>query len=254
MSTAVAAERQGAVLVVSINRPERRNAVNQAVAQAIAAAMDTLDADPSLRAGIITGRGGCFCSGMDLVAFLDGERPEIPGRGFAGVTETPPRKPLIAAVEGFALAGGCELALACDLIVAAEDASFGLPEVSRGLVAGSGGLVRLPRRIPPGIAMEYVLTGARMDARTAHGWGLVNRLCVPGAALETSLSLAESIAENAPLSVEMSKRIVMESPAWPAAETWRRQAPLVESVVASHDAREGARAFAEKRTPRWSGS
>ena len=150
--------------------------------------------------------------------------------GFAGVTETPPRKPLIAAVEGFALAGGCELALACDLIVAAENASFGLPEVARGLVAGSGGLVRLPRRIPPGIAMEYALTGERMDARTAHGWGLVNRLCAPGAALETALSLAASIARNAPLSVEMSKRIVSESPSWSAAETWQRQAPLVESV------------------------
>lgn len=254
MSPAVAVERQGAVLVVSIDRPERRNAVNQAVAQAIAAAMDVLDADPSLRAGIITGRGGCFCSGMDLIAFLDGERPEIPGRGFAGITETPPRKPLIAAVEGFALAGGCELALACDLIVAGETASFGLPEVARGLVAGSGGLVRLPQRIPPAIAMEYALTGEKMDARTAHGWGLVNRLCAPGAALETALSLAAKIARNAPLSVEMSKRIILESPAWPAEETWQRQAPLVEAIVATDDAREGARAFAEKREPRWSGS
>lgn len=254
MAPEVAVGQRGAVLVVTIDRPARRNAVNQAVAQAVAAAMDRLDAEPSVRVGIITGAGGCFCAGMDLIAFLEGERPEIPGRGFAGVTETPPRKPLIAAVEGFALAGGCELALACDLIVAAENASFGLPEVTRGLVAGSGGLVRLPRRIPPAIGLEYALTGEHMDARTAHGWGLVNRLTAPGAALDGALALAESIVKNAPLAVEMTKRIVGESPSWTADETWNRQAPLVESVLGTDDAREGARAFAEKRTPRWSGT
>lgn len=254
MSQEVAVERHGATLVVAIDRPSRRNAVNRSVALAVAGAMDLLDADTSLRVGIITGRGGCFCSGMDLIAFLDGERPEIEGRGFAGVTETPPRKPLIAAVEGFALAGGCELALACDLIVAAEDASFGLPEVTRGLVAGSGGLVQLPRRIPPAIALEYALTGERMDARTAHGWGLVNRLTAPGTALEGALALAERIVKNGPLAVAMTKRIVSESPAWPAADIWTLQAPLVESVLATDDAREGALAFAEKREPRWSGT
>lgn len=254
MAPEVAVEQRGATLVVTIDRPARRNAVNQSVAQAVAAAMDWLDADPALRVGIITGAGGCFCAGMDLIAFLEGERPEIPGRGFAGITETPPRKPLIAAVEGFALAGGCELALACDLIVAAENASFGLPEVTRGLVAGSGGLVRLPRRIPPAIALEYALTGERMDARTAHGWGLVNRITAPGAALDGALALAESIVKNGPLAVEMTKRIVVESPSWTSDETWSRQAPLVESVLATDDAREGARAFAEKRAPRWSGT
>ncbi len=254
MAPEVVVEQRGATLVVTIDRPARRNAVNQSVALAIAAAMDWLDADPALRVGIITGGGGCFCAGMDLIAFLDDERPEIPGRGFAGVTETPPRKPLIAAVEGFALAGGCELALACDLIVAAENASFGLPEVTRGLVAGSGGLVRLPRRIPPAIALEYALTGERMDARTAHGWGLVNRITAPGAALDGALALAESIVKNGPFAVEMTKRIVVESPSWTSDETWRRQAPLVESVLATDDAREGARAFAEKRAPRWSGT
>ncbi len=254
MAPEVTVEQRGATLVVTIDRPARRNAVNQSVALAVAAAMDRLDADTSLRVGIITGSGGCFCAGMDLIAFLQGERPEIPGRGFAGVTETPPRKPLIAAVEGFALAGGCELALACDLIVAAENASFGLPEVTRGLVAGSGGLVRLPRRIPPAIALEYALTGERMDARTAHGWGLVNRVTAPGAALDGALALAQSIIKNGPLAVEMTKRIVVESPSWASDETWSRQAPLVESVVASDDAREGARAFAEKRAPRWSGT
>jgi enoyl-CoA hydratase len=190
---------------------------------------------------------------MDLKAFLDGERPELEGRGFGGLTETPPKKPLIAAVEGFALAGGCELALACDLIVAAQDAWFGLPEVSRGLVAGSGGLVRLPRRIPSAIALEYALTGERMDAATAHHWGLVNRLSAPGQALQDALALAGKIAANAPLSTLMTKRIIQESPGWAEDEIWERQRPLTESVLASEDAQEGARAFAEKRAPDWKG-
>jgi len=213
----VIVERDGPILVVSINRPERRNAVTHAVSLGIAAAMDQLDDDDSLQVGIITGRGGSFCAGMDLHAFGDGERPEVEGRGFGGVTETPPRKPLIAAVEGFALAGGCELALACDLIVAANNAFFGLPEVTRGLVAGSGGLIRLPRRIPQAIALEYALTGARMAAEVAHHWGLVNRLVEPGAALSEAMALARSISANAPLATAMTKRIVSESSSWPAA-------------------------------------
>ncbi len=249
----VSVERRGATLVVTIDRPRQRNAVNRAVALAIAAAMDELDADSSLRVGIVTGQGGNFCSGMDLRAFLDGERPELEGRGFGGLTETPPAKPLIAAVEGYALAGGCELALACDLIVAAEDASFGLPEVTRGLVAGSGGLVRLRERIPPAIALEYALTGARMTAPVAHGWGLVNRLAPPGGALDAALELADSLAANAPLSVAASKRIMHLSADWSDAERWDRQRPLVEAVVGSEDAREGASAFAEKRAPVWTG-
>ena len=249
----VAIERCGAVLVIAIDRPERRNAVNAAVSHAIAGALDALDREPALRVAIITGRGGSFCSGMDLKAFLDGDRPELPGRGFAGVTERPPVKPLIAAVEGYALAGGCELALACDLIVAAEDATFGLPEVARGLVAGSGGLVRLPRRIPQAIALEYALTGARMAAPVAHQWGLVNRLAPPGGALDAALALAAEIVANAPLSVITSKRIMREAPSWPEDEIWERQRPLAETVIASKDAQEGARAFAEKRAPQWAG-
>ena len=253
MDLPVEIEQIDATLVIAINRPAQRNAVNQAVSLAIAEALDRLDADPALRVGIITGRGGSFCSGMDLKAFLAGERPELAGRGFGGLTEAPPKKPLIAAVEGFALAGGCELALACDLIVAAQDAWFGLPEVSRGLVAGSGGLVRLPRRIPSAIALEYALTGERMDAPTAHLWGLVNRLSAPGEALADALTLANKIAANAPLSTLMTKRIIQESPSWPEAEIWERQRPLTESVLASEDAQEGARAFAEKRAPDWTG-
>lgn len=244
----------GAALVIAINRPAQRNAVTRAVSLAIAEGLDRLDRDDDLRIGIVTGRGGSFCAGMDLKAFLDGERPELEGRGFGGLTEAPPRKPLIAAVEGYALAGGCELALACDLIVAAEDAWFGLPEVTRGLVAGSGGLVRLPRRIPPAIALEYALTGERMDAATAHHWGLVNIVTATGAALDGALDLAARIAANAPLAVAMSKRIIRESPGWPDAEIWDRQRPLTETVLASDDAKEGARAFAEKRPPVWRGA
>ncbi len=253
MTIPVSVERHGATLVIAIDRPQQRNAVNRAVSLAIVDALDTLDADPALRVGIITGRGGSFCAGMDLKAFVEGERPEIEGRGFAGVTEAPPKKPLIAAVEGFALAGGCELALACDLIVAAETAWFGLPEVTRGLVAGSGGLVRLPRRIPEAIALEYALTGARMSATTAHRWGLVNRLTAEGAALEGALALASAITANAPLGTAMSKRIIRESRSWPEDRIWELQRPLVESVLASDDATEGARAFAEKRAPDWTG-
>jgi enoyl-CoA hydratase len=253
MTNSVTIEQHKATLVIAINRPQQRNAVNQAVSLAIVAALDRLDADPSLRVGIITGRGGSFCAGMDLKAFVDGERPEIEGRGFAGATEAPPKKPLIAAVEGFALAGGCELALACDLIVAARSAWFGLPEVTRGLVAGSGGLIRLPRRIPEAIALEYALTGERMDAVTAHGWGLVNRLTAEGEALEGALALAATITANAPLSTAMTKQIMRQSANWPEDQIWELQRQLVEPVLASADAREGARAFAEKRQPDWKG-
>lgn len=253
MDSQVQIEQHGAVLVIAINRPQQRNAVTHAVSLAIARALDRLDADPALRVGIITGRGSSFCAGMDLKAFADGERPELEGRGFAGITEAPPKKPVIAAVEGFALAGGCELALACDLIIAAETAWFGLPEVTRGLVAGSGGLVRLPRRIPEAIALEYALTGARMDAATAHRWGLVNRITPEGGALEGALALAAAITANAPLSTAMTKRIIRESREWPEDEIWDRQRPLVDGVLASADAAEGARAFAEKRPAQWTG-
>ena len=246
-------EQHGMTLIMSIDRPAQRNAVNRAMSLAIAAALDRLDREPELRVGVLTGRGGTFCSGMDLRAFLEGERPELDNRGFGGLTESPPRKPLIAAVEGYALAGGCELALACDLIVAAEDAWFGLPEVTRGLVAGSGGLVRLPRCIPPAIALEYALTGERMSASIAHDWGLVNRLTPSGGALQGALALASRIAANAPLSVVMTKRIMRESVGRPDEAIWGWQRPLVESVLASDDAQEGARAFAEKRAAIWRG-
>ena len=190
---------------------------------------------------------------MDLKAFLRGERPEVEGRGFAGVTESPPTKPLIAAVEGWALAGGFELVLSCDLVVASREASFGLPEVTRGLIAGSGGLIRLPSRVPHQIAMEYALTGDAMPASEAHRWGLVNRLTDPGDALDGALELAGRIAANAPLAVRTTKRLVDEAPAWSAEERWIRQRSELDAILATDDATEGARAFAERRPPHWTG-
>jgi enoyl-CoA hydratase len=250
----VLVEQRGPVLIVMMNRPAVRNAINRAASEAIAGAIDRLDADPALYVGILTGSGDHFCAGMDLKAFLRGERVELEGRGLAGICEQPPRKPVIAAVEGYALAGGCEIALACDLIVAAENAQFGIPEVRRGLIAGSGGLVRLPQRIPRQIALEYALTGKLMSAADARHWGLVNRLVAPGTALENAVALAAEIGANGPLAVEMTKRVVSEASQWPAGEVWSRQRTILERVIASNDAREGALAFTEKRAPKWSGT
>jgi enoyl-CoA hydratase len=252
-SPSVLVQREGAVLVVTIDRPAVRNAIDRATSEALACAMDELDADPALMVGILTGAGGHFCTGMDLKAFLRGERVELPGRGLAGIVQTPPQKPLIAAVEGYALAGGCEIALACDLIVASESAQFGIPEVKRGLIAGSGGLLRLPQRIAPQIAMELALTGDMLPATEARHWGLVNRLVPAGQALQAALDLAGRIAANAPMAVRVAKQVVSQSPHWPADEMWARQSALLEQVITSEDAREGSLAFAEKRVPRWSG-
>ena len=241
------------VITVTINRPEARNAANHAVAVGIAAAMDELDGNDALRVGIITGAGGTFCSGMDLKGFLSGELPIVAGRGFAGVAEAPPRKPLIAAVEGYALAGGFELAISCDLIVAAEDAKFGIPEVKRGLVAGGGGLVRLPRQISPRLALELALTGDFVSAARAYEIGLVNRVVSSGGALAAAQELATAIAANGPLAVATTKRVIVESADWPASEMFAHQQPIIVPVFSSDDAREGATAFAEKRAPNWTG-
>jgi len=250
----VLTERHDGVLVIMLNRPEVRNAANGALARGVAAALDTLDEDPALVVGVLTGAGGTFCAGMDLKAFLAGDTPEVEGRGLAGITVTPPEKPVIAAVEGYALAGGFEIALACDLIVAARDARFGLPETRRGLVAGGGGLFRLPQRIPYGVALEYALTGAQFDAVAAAGWGLVNRLTEPGQALTGALDLAASIARNGPLAVRATKKVVRDGGEWNPADRWKRQQALLDPIFTSADAREGARAFAEKREPVWSGT
>jgi enoyl-CoA hydratase len=246
-------ERRDGVLVITLNRPEVRNAVNAALARGVAEAIDELEGDDGLRTGVLTGAGGTFCAGMDLRAFVQGESPSIEGRGFAGLAEAPPRKPLIAAVEGFALAGGFEVALSCDLIVAAEDARFGLPEVKRGLVAAAGGLIRLPKRIPYHLAMELALTGDPVEAPVAHQWGVVNRLTPPDGALLAAIELAEAIARNGPLALDASKEIVRGTLDWTEDDAWERQGELVGRVFGSEDAREGATAFAEKRDPVWKG-
>jgi enoyl-CoA hydratase len=253
MSDEVLVEHAGRVAVITINRPQARNAINHAVSAAIAEALDELDARDDLTVGVITGAGGTFSSGMDLKAFLAGENVTVPGRGLAGLCQRPPAKPLIAAVEGWALAGGCEVALACDLIVAADDAKFGIPEAKRGLVAGAGGLVRLPRRIPAGIAMELALTGDPLPATDAHRLGLVNHLTPPGQALPGALTLAARIAVNGPLAVAAAKQIITQQADWSMAEVWEKQEPLMRPAFESQDAREGALAFAEKRAPVWQG-
>lgn len=253
MSDPVLTEVRGNVLIVTLNRPEAKNAANKALAEGVAAAMDRLDSDVDLRVGIITGAGGTFCSGMDLKGFLAGETPQIPGKGFAGLTEAPPAKPLIAAVDGYALAGGFEIALACDLIVANKDSKFGIPEVKRGLAAAAGGLVRLPRQIPQRLAMELALTGEFVTAQRAYEMGLINRV-VDGVALEGALQLAEAISANGPLAVAASKQVIREQQDWSQAEQWKNQYALTAKVFTSNDAREGAAAFAQKRAPNWTGS
>lgn len=245
-------ERPG-VLVITINRPHAKNAVTLAVSEGIAAALDTLDSRADLSVAVITGAGGSFCAGMDLKAFLRGERPSIPGRGFAGITERPPRKPVIAAVEGYALAGGCEVVLACDLVVAARSATFGIPEVKRGLIAAAGGLQRLPERVPRNVAMELALTGDFVSAERFHELGLVNDLTEQGGALEGAVALADRIAANGPLAVAASKQIMVEYVSWPHEDRWTPQRAISDAVNASEDAKEGARAFAEKRSPVWQG-
>jgi enoyl-CoA hydratase len=252
-SDPVLVEQRDRILIVTINRPRAKNAIDAAVSQGLADAMDRLDGDPSLSVGIITGAGGTFCAGMDLKAFARGENVTVEGRGL-GFTERPPSKPLIAAVEGYALAGGTEVALATDLIVAAEDSAFGIPEVKRGLVAGGGGLFRLPLRIPSAIAMQLALTGENLPAPRAHELGMVNMLTQPGGALEGAIALAEQITANGPLAVAATKRVMIESREWSAEERWTRQFEIIGPVFASKDAKEGAIAFAEKRAPEWTNS
>jgi enoyl-CoA hydratase len=250
---AVLTERRERVLLITLNRPDQRNAVNAAVAQGIAAALDELDGSADLSVGVLTGAGKGFCAGMDLKAFVTGERPYAEGRGFAGIVERPAEKPLIAAVEGFAVAGGLEVALACDLIVASRGARLGVPEVKRSLVAAGGALMRLPRMLPRNLAMELALTGEPIDAERGHELGLVNRLTDPGGALEAALGLAEVIAANGPLALQATKRILTESSDWPDGEFFARQREIADPVMRSEDAREGATAFAEKRPPVWKG-
>jgi enoyl-CoA hydratase len=248
-AAAVLTDRRDRVLLVTLNRPEAMNAINGALSQGLWNAVEQLNADDGLTAGVLTGNGRGFCAGMDLKAFARGE--DIgPMMTFI---QNGAEKPLIGAIEGFALAGGLELALTCDLLVAARGATLGIPEAAVGLFAAGGALMRLPRRVPYGVAMEMALTAAPITAEQAHEYGLVSRLAEPGTAVEVALELADRIARNAPLAVAASKQLVREAAGRTEEEFWELQRPLAGRIFASADAREGPRAFAQKRPPAWSG-
>jgi enoyl-CoA hydratase len=241
------------VAVITVNRPEARNAIDRVTALAVEAAVQEVNARADIRCAVITGAGSNFCAGMDLKAFLRGEVVRLPGTGFAGITQAELQKPFIAAVEGYALAGGFEIMLACDMVVASRSAKFGLTEVKRGLVANAGGLVRLPRQMPVKLAAEFVLTGEVYPVERLAGAGLVNRVVDEGTALAEAIGLAKVIAANGPMAVAVSRRVLKESLEWPEDELFERQFAITAPVFASADAREGAAAFAEKRSPVWSG-
>ena len=250
---AVLTERRDGVLIITLNRPEVRNAVNAALAEGVGRALDELDENGDLAIGVLTGAGGFFSAGMDLGAFVKGESPYYGDRGFAGITRRGSRKPLIAAIEGFAVAGGFEVALACDLIVAAEGAKLGIPESKRSLVAAGGALLHLPKRMPYHVVMELALTGDMVPAERFHELGVVNRLAQPGSALDTALELAEAISKNGPLALAAAKQILQEQFDWSSDEMWDRQGAIAGPVMTSEDATEGAAAFKEKREPEWKG-
>ena len=249
----VLTETRDGVLIITLNRPEAKNAANRALALGLAAAVDVLESDDTLRVAVLTGSGGTFCSGMDLKAFVSGEVPNIEGRGFAGLTEYRSSKPIIAAVEGYALAGGFELAISCDMIVAADNSMFGIPEVKRGLAAAAGGLVKLPRQIPYRVAMELALTGDFVSAQRVYELGLINRVCEAGKALDGALEMAGKIAANGPLAIAASLKTVASAQDWSSDEMFARQNEIVNPVFTSEDAIEGATAFAQKRAPVWKG-
>jgi len=249
----VLTERNDGVLTITINRPAQKNAVNREVAVQLAAALDVLDADPTLSVGVLTGAGGTFSAGMDLKAFATGETPILPGRGFGGITQAVVRKPLIAAVEGWALGGGFEMALACDLIVAADTAKFGLTEVKRGLIAGEGGVIRLPQRLPYHVALKVLLTGEPISAVDANQYGLISELTTAGAALAGAQQLAQRIAVNAPLALAKVKQVLRDTQGLNDTEAFKRQTTDAHSLLDTEDAHEGALAFAEKRAPVWHG-
>lgn len=250
----VLVERRERILLLTLNRPRVRNAVDQELSDRVAAALDRLDAEDELRVGVVAGAGKGFCAGMDLHALrATGRRPSGGNRGFGGITRRSSRKPLVAAIEGFALGGGFEIALACDLIVAARGAVLGIPEVKRSLIAACGGLRQLPRRMPTALAMELALTGEPIAAERAYELGLVNRLTEPGGAVAAALELAERIAANGPLAVAASKQVLNAQWSWSDEEYFDRQEEIYAPVIASEDAREGVLAFTEKRAPKWSG-
>lgn len=248
---AVLVERRDRVMVITLNRPEAMNAINGALSHGLLAAVQELDGDDSLTAGVITGNGRGFCSGMDLKAFARGE--DI--GPLTTFIRSGSRKPLIAAIEGFALAGGCEIALTCDLLVASKGAKIGIREVKVGLFAAAGGVFRLPARVGYTRAMEMAITGEPISAEDAMAAGMLSELTEPGGALAAAIGWAERIAENAPLAVAASKSLVRAAAQGHDEETlWKMQEPLSKQVFSSNDAKEGPVAFAEKRAPKWTGT
>jgi enoyl-CoA hydratase len=248
-------DRGNGVLTITIDRAAARNAFDLQTAQEMEAALDLLDASDDLHVGIITGAGGFFSAGQDLKAAARGEPAVTEKRGGFGIMKQPAIKPLIAAIEGPALAGGFELALCCDLIVASRTSVFGLPEVQRSLVALGGALFRLPRRIPYQAAMEMILTGAPRPAADLEALGFVNRVSEPGGALEEAMALARALCRNGPLALQVSKEIASRavSESWTEPQAWPEQMRLAGKVLGSEDFREGLKAFAEKRDPVWRG-
>jgi enoyl-CoA hydratase len=248
-------EQRGPFAVIKINRPEARNAVNGDVANGIEEAIDKIEADDSIWVGILTGEPPVFCAGADLKEINSGNAGGLATKkgGFAGITMRERSKPIIAAVDGPALAGGTEIVLSCDLVVASTNAKFGIPEVKRSLVAGAGGLFRLGRKIPINIAMELTLTGDPIDAERAHHFGLVNRLVEPGQALDEAIKLAEQICANAPIAVRESRKIVLEATNAPDDVGWKMSAHGMGVAMQSEDFSEGLTAFIEKRPPVWKG-
>lgn len=245
-------EQRGHVLVVTINRPEARNAFDAKSAEALEAAADLIDARDDIFVAVITGAGGNFSAGADLKAGARGERAATRRGGF-GWFAKPPRKPVIAAVEGYAVGGGFELCLACDLIVAGRTAKFGLPEVRHNVVAMGGGLFRLPRRMPYHIAMELALSGEFRDAAFFHQHGVVNRLVEPGQALAEAVGWAEALMVNGPTALAASKEIMFRAADWTDEDAWSAQMPYAQRALQAEDRTEGLTAFAEKRRPVWKG-
>jgi len=252
---AVDFDQRGPFAVVKINRPEARNAVNGAVSHGIEEAIDKIEAVDSIWVGILTGEPPVFCAGADLKEINAGNAAALQTKrgGFGGIVQRERTKPIIAAVDGPALAGGTEIVLSCDLVVASTTATFGIPEVKRSLVAAAGGLFRLPRKIPFNVAMELALTGDPIGAELAHHHGLVNRLCAPGEALDTAIGLAEQVCANAPVAVRETRKILLEATTAPDEIGWKMSLEGMTKAMASEDFGEGLTAFIEKRPPQWTG-